>query len=464
MNPNSKDLKVDLIKVNATIPIDIKLASKYSLFVKPLNGYRFKYNEEFSNLILRTENESLELGPCCILPETNNGDHGELLTLKSDIYDLECLIHHNKLVKIQDDFLNLSLIFEYKNQIFTPFKNYTSNLTYDLSVYKSIFDKLDARFSSESQEVKSSLQKAIIRTEKGKFFGFLDEKLHELGEIVREFSKPENKSHGFYFRTQLWNILENIPFMARTNLRPRGYAGDSEMMSMIYDNDYMGESTFFRLMHKHPLEQPGAKAVRNRRRVIANHISRIKDGYRKSQNHKFKILSIACGPAKELVDVILSSEDCEKFNISLLDQDQIALLEAKETINQIENKLSAKIDVDFLNESVRTLLAMPQINAKWGQFNFIYSMGLFDYLTPPSASKALEKLYELLTPGGEMIIGNFHVENPSRIYMEYWLDWVLYHRTEEDFTNLAKGISNAKSKIFFEKSKAQMFLHVTKPN
>jgi len=464
MNLTTTDMKVDLIKAKAPIPIQIQLASKYSLFVKPLNGYRFKYNEEFSNLVVRSENDSFELGSCCIFAEQKNGDQAGKLILKNNVYDLECLMRHNKLVTVQDEFLNLSLILERKDQISQPFKNFTSNFTYDLNVYKNIFNKLDAEFSSEHPEVKDSLQNAIIHSEGRKFFGFLDEKMEELEQIVRGFSKAKNKCHGFYFRTQLWDIITNAPFMARTNLKPRGYAGDSEMMSMIYGNDYRGESIFFKLMHKHPLEQPAAQAVRNRRHAIAKNIDRIKGSCRKNPNQKLKILSVACGPAIELGDVLFSAEDCENIHIALLDQDPTALLEAKKSIRQIENKLNTIIDVDYLNESVRTLLAMPQIDAKWGQFDFVYSMGLFDYLTPPAASLAIGKLYQLLKPGGEMVIGNFHVSNPSRYYMEYWLDWVLYHRTEEDFTTLLKGIQDAEIKIFFEDSKAQMFLHVTKLN
>jgi extracellular factor (EF) 3-hydroxypalmitic acid methyl ester biosynthesis protein len=462
MNPNNTDLKVDLISAEATIPIDIQRASKFSLLVKPLNGYKFKYSEEFSNLVVQTENDSFELGCCCILAEKNNGDHAGRLIFKNDIYDLECLVCHHKLVKIQDEFLNLSLILEQKDRISKDFKNFTSNLTYDLSVYKNIFDKLDADFSSETAAVKTSLQDALINSEKGRFFRFLDEKMQELEQIVKSFSKVEHKRHGFYFRTQLWNFIMSSPFMARTNLKPRGYAGDSEMMNMIYANDYRGESTFSKLMHKHPLEQPAAQAVRNRRHAIAKSIYQIIDNGRKSANRNLKILSVACGPSRELGDAILSAADCKNLHFALLDQDPTALLEARESVRQIEKKINTKIDVDFLNESVRTLLAMPQIDAKWGQFDFIYSMGLFDYLTPPAASLALVKLYKLLKHGGEMVIGNFHVSNPNRNYMEYWLDWVLYHRTEEEFTSLIKGVSDAEIKLFFEDSKVQMFLHVTK--
>ena len=80
------------------------------------------------------------------------------------------------------------------------------------------------------------------------------------------------------------------------------------------------------------------------------------------------------------------------------------------------------------------------------------------------ASAVLGKLYELLSPGGEMAIGNFHVSNPSRTYMDYWLDWVLYYRTEEDFKNLFQAASPADVKVFTDDTEIQMFLCITKPN
>jgi hypothetical protein len=61
-----------------------------------------------------------------------------------------------------------------------------------------------------------------------------------------------------------------------------------------------------------------------------------------------------------------------------------------------------------------------------------------------------------------MIIGNFHVSNPSRYYMEYWLDWVLYYRTEDDFKSLLKDVPSAEVDLFFEDNRVQMFLHVKK--
>ena len=74
----------------------------------------------------------------------------------------------------------------------------------------------------------------------------------------------------------------------------------------------------------------------------------------------------------------------------------------------------------------------------------------------------LEKLYQILKIGGEMAVGNFHISNPSRFYMEYWLDWVLYYRTEHEFMDLLKHVHSAGTKVLFEDTGSQMFLQVKK--
>jgi len=115
-----------------------------------------------------------------------------------------------------------------------------------------------------------------------------------------------------------------------------------------------------------------------------------------------------------------------------------------------------------VRQSVRTMLRTPSLRDDWGRFDVIYSMGLFDYLVGPVARAVLTKLYDLLDPGGELIIGNFHVGNPTRIYMEYWMDWVLFYRTEEEMLALAAGLPGGRARIDFEETRSQMFLRITK--
>lgn len=375
---------------------------------------------------------------------------------------MNSLFFDDKLEKLQAEFFILPLIIAHRDKIKRSFKEYTANLTYDLNVYKNLFDLSDSRYADEPEEIKRSVQQAIIETEGLKFMKFLDEKLEEFENIIINFSKKDHARHGYYLRKQLWSFLMCSPFMARTNIKPRGYSGDSVMMKMIYDDQYAGSSTFGRLMHKHSIEHPAVQAVRNRRDLVAKKLRTLKSSELKS-SQKISVLSVACGPAFELQDVITSAEDCARFHFTLLDQDEYALSEAEGQIKLIEKKFGQKIEAEFLNESIRTMLKTAELDKSWGNFDYIYSMGLFDYLTPPVAKAVIGKLYQMLNVGGEMIIGNFHISNANRYYMAYWLDWVLYYRTEQEFMDLLKDVPSAGTKIAFEDPGSQMFMEVKRP-
>ncbi len=444
------------------IPVEAKYASRFSLSVRFLNGYETDQETTFRKLVFEKNDNQVEIGPCQFMPETDDDGYRGRLVFSRDVYDLNSLFFENKLEKLQAEFFHLPLILSHKDKINPSFKEYTANLTYDLNVYKNLFDTLDARYAEETEEIKKHVQAALIETEGRKFMKFLDQKLDEFENVIIDFSRKEHERHGYYFRRQLWSFLMCSPFMTRTNLKPRGYSGDSIMMKMIYNDKFEGDSTFGKLMHKHPIEHPAAQAVRNRRDLIAKILGELKARKLKGNGQKIKILSVACGPAFELQDVITSTEDCARFHFTLLDQDENALDEARNQIAGIEKKLGAEVEADYLNESVRTLLKTAELSKRWGNFDYIYSMGLFDYLTPPVAKAVMGKLYQILNIGGEMAIGNFHISNASRYYMEYWLDWVLYYRTEHDFIDLLRNAQSAKSKILFEDIGSQMFLHVTK--
>jgi extracellular factor (EF) 3-hydroxypalmitic acid methyl ester biosynthesis protein len=462
MPQKAADIRAHLEIDGKQIPIDVKYSSKYSLLVRFLNSNRFKNGEEFSKLVCHVNEDPFEVGPCKLISEPNIDGYAGRLICVNDIYDLENLFLKNEIVKLQSAFHNLPLVLAHKNKIKKIFKDYTADLTYDLSVYKNLFDGIDSEYKGEPEVIKNSIQRALINTEGETLMDFLDEKLAELERIVTDFDKNDHKHHGFYFRKQMWNYILCSPFMARTNLKPRGYSGDSEMMRMLYANNYQGDSTFAQIMHRHPLKHPAAQAVRNRRNLISKLLVNIKKKYRSQLKNPIKILSVACGPAFEIKDILQSEQDCSLYHFTLLDQDRHALFEAAHLITQIENSFETKIPATYLNESVRTMISTVQLEKKWGQFDYIYSMGLFDYLTPPAAKAVLMKLYHLLKTGGEMVIGNFHVSNPSKYYMEYWLDWVLYYRTEEEFIDLMGDISTADVRVAFEDTGSQMFLHVIK--
>lgn len=460
MNREEYTFQALLVDDKGKIPIEAKYTAKFAVQIKFPGDQIREDGHEFQNLVFLIDNEQVDLGPCRFRTQPDGGGYAGYLFFVGDIYDLDSLLFHKKKVILQGPFSNLPIILEHKYKIRQQFKDYTASLTYDLSVYKNLFDSLDAEYAIEPEIVRKAVQQTIIATEGATFFEYFDEQLQGLERLVANFSKEEHERHGFYFRKQVWNYIMLSPFMRRTNLKPRGYAGDSAMMRMVYLKEELGDSTFSKLLHRHHVERPAAEAVRNRRVLIANTL--IDKLYRSvlSPGERFKVLSVACGPAFELQDLLNSPEDCEIYSFTLLDQDEAALAEAASLVGRLEQKLGARIKVEYLQESVRTMLSTRRLALKLGQFHFIYSMGLFDYLTPPVARAVLWNLYQLLQPEGEMIVGNFHVSNPSRIYMEYWGDWVLYYRTQEEFINLFKSGTEATKSVTFDETGIQMFLQI----
>ena len=455
--------KTFLVHGSQKIPIHAECASKYSLF--------FRYKEahhvtEFNNpvsLLIQKNGDSFELGPCRILSGPKLNGYADRLVFLRDVYDIESLVSKNKVIKLQAPFSDLHEVLNRKEKVRSSFKEYIANLSYDLSIYKMQFDDLDLKYREEPEDVRTAIQKAIIDTQGHDFIHFFEKQLEKLSELIADFSQEEHQLHGFYFRKQLWNYLLCCPLISRSNLKPRGYAGDSEMMRMIYEMDYQDESTFSKLMQKHIVGHFASQSVRNRIQMIAGLIARIGNDTKISSNEKIKVLSVGCGPAFELQEIIKSPRDCDNYHLYLLDQDPLALSEASALVESVEKKFMRKIDVDYLNYSVRTMLFSRKLKEILGQFPFIYSLGLFDYFAAPVAKRVLKKLYQLLLPGGRLIVGNFHMSNPSKYYMEYWCDWFLIHRTEDEFLELTNDCHGADVSIFFENTGSQMFLDIRKP-
>lgn len=458
MTPQPPVLQGWLTAGRMRITVQAAYASRYSVWVE---GNGEQLGPEIENLEISLNDKLIQIGACRVLPG-KNGEHARRLVAVGKTHDFEKLFFHSKVETLESAGVNLALIFGYKNSIDPAFRNFVSDLTYDLNVYLNVLDQMDADCANEPPDVREVIQQSIISSVGRELRDYMEKQNAQLDRVVSGFSEKEHEHHGFYFRRQLWNILLRAPIMARTNLKPRGYNGDSEMMRMIYLDNYQGDSTFGKVMHKFSVDQQAAQAVRNRRHEVAGMLHRFIEKSPLPESQKLRVLSVACGPAFEVRDILRTPQDCARMHFSLFDQDQQALLEAAGLVSDIESALHTEISADFIRESVRTMLVTRALQERWGQFHFIYSMGLFDYLTAPVATAVLRKLYQLLTPGGEMAIGNFYVVNPSRFYMEYWHDWKIIYRTEDDFTRLVDNLPGAEVSVEYDATRIQMMLHVRK--
>lgn len=452
-------LEGKLVQRNVETPVTVRLASATSLFVRFPFGNPPQSGDEFDALVVHLAEEPARLTRCRFVQDHGlPGQDGQLLFL-DDVYDCRALIAEGKVLSSRAAFHNVSLVLGQKDKIDPRFRDFTVNFLFDLGAFKKFFDEQELSLSREPHLVRTAGEETLLRTEGRAFLRYLDEKIAELDTLVSGMDRDAYDRHGFFLRRLAADFIASSIFLRRTNEKPRGYAGDAEMMLMAYENEYVGDTLFGQLLHKHPLETKAAQAVRSRKDLVA----RASIDVRKRFDERLTMLSVACGPAAELENIFRAGAKPEQSTIMLLDQDRYALEYAERTVQKVEAQLGAKVNASFVGESVRTMLRRPKVTASWGKFNFIYSMGLFDYLTPFVAQAVLHRMYDLLEPGGTAVVGNFHVSNPTRHYMAYLMDWVLYHRTEDELLELTSGLRDAKTSLAFDPSGCQMFLTVEKP-
>jgi extracellular factor (EF) 3-hydroxypalmitic acid methyl ester biosynthesis protein len=256
-----------------------------------------------------------------------------------------------------------------------------------------------------------------------------------------------------FFRQKLQAIIYQAPFSNRVYNKPLGYAGDYEMMNIIYRSMPEGETLFAKCLHNYWVQQPAAQAVRNRAQYIKGKIKE----HLKENNDATAFLSVACGPAKEWQELIQEKIMYKNLKVHLLDQDELALKHSQRHMKDLCNRFGVNIDFNYHNKAIKNII----VRGLDDKYDMIYSAGLFDYFSDPVAQIAATKLYDALKPGGKLIIGNFNVENPNSIVMDLALDWHLIYRSKADLERLFGRIGDD-YKVEFEHLAINLFCVISK--
>ncbi|KAA0021090.1 class I SAM-dependent methyltransferase family protein [Antrihabitans cavernicola] len=137
-----------------------------------------------------------------------------------------------------------------------------------------------------------------------------------------ELDRDHESAVGAYFR-------ETFPFFAMSNLidrsfvKPRGYAGDYLTIEKVYDDVATGSGRLGRFVDRWFLDIPAARAVKNRRTLLG---AVILDTVR-SAGGRCLVTSLASGPAREFVDVLVSNTSVD-LHATCVDIDDQALAHA----------------------------------------------------------------------------------------------------------------------------------------
>lgn len=249
------------------------------------------------------------------------------------------------------------------------------------------------------------------------------------------------------------NLIHEDPFAARCFQKPRGYAGDAVLIDFLY-------SRSCRLSEADPVSALGEQIFAYTRDISAGHAVRrrrdlmatILDETCRTVDRPH-VLSVACGHLREaaLSQAVLAGKT---GRFVALDQDELSL--------QLVDREVGRLGITPVCSSIRAMFRGPLAGEK---FDLIYSTGLYDYLDDRIAGKLTHRMFEMLNPGGRLVVANFAPETTCSAYMDALLDWKLIYRDVEQMISLASTIPAdeiGSQRAFIEENENIVFLDIVK--
>ncbi len=285
----------------------------------------------------------------------------------------------------------------------------------------------------------------------------LNDAATELEGLVKGLDEEGHALHRAHYRARLLGYLRESPFLRRAHDKPLGYAGDYEMMNMLYRSHAEGDSLFARALNRWAAQEPAARANINRLEFLG---TKIRVALQAPREGRLRIASIGSGPAREITRLLEQSPELgERIDVALIDQDARAIAFGQRTLGALAAETGAR--VQFIDGSIRRLLTSRSLLDALGPRDFVYSAGLFDYLTDRSFAALLGALHQVVAPGGQLCVGNVASHNSSRWFMEYGLDWFLVHRSREELLAFGEALEPAPHRMTVESEPLGVNLFLT---
>ena len=221
----------------------------------------------------------------------------------------------------------------------------------------------------------------------------------------------------------LRELLHQCPYSRHSFERPRGYAGDAELIDYVYAERATGVSRMGKAIYHYLYAQSGPASVRERRLILAREIDAVAERVKRP-----RILSVACGHLRE-AETALAVRERRIGELIAVDQDELSLAEV--------TRQHAGGLVRPVCDTVRSIVLG---RTTFTGVDLAYSAGLYDYLNEATAKRLTRQLFGMLRSGGRLVVANFAPNTPDAGYMESFMDWWLVYRDEEQMKGIYSEI------------------------
>jgi len=259
----------------------------------------------------------------------------------------------------------------------------------------------------------------------------LGNKLYELYASTSD-NEWEYLLNNHLLKHPIKNILMQDPHTARSFRQPRGYAGDAVLLDMVYfphKTDLSRTSDIAIELYNFNTRSRIAHALRKRMVSISQYI----DDTAANVNNA-RVLSVACGHCRE-AEFSNALQELKIGTFVGIDQDSRSLSIAERKYGSSKFKLKHIPIIDLIKG-----------NKLEGKFDLIYSAGLYDYLSKRIAQKLTQRLYDMLTENGKLVLYNIKHNFEEIGYFESFMNWSMIGRTKSEtleFSAELQGTENA---------------------
>lgn len=226
----------------------------------------------------------------------------------------------------------------------------------------------------------------------------------------------------------LHGVLMQDPLTARAFAQPHGYAGDASLLDMVYfpsKTGMTGVTPLGQQLYRYTSRTSLSRALKRRMNMIARLIDEVADKTRDA-----RVLSVAGGHCRE-AEYSHAVRDARLGQFVVLDHD-VSSLETMERDYGIKGVIPACLSVLDLIKGKTGL----------GQFDLIYSAGLYDYLDTRLARRLTRSLYDMLAPGGKLMLINIASDYREIGYLESYMNWSMIGRDRGEVLELASEVGS----------------------
>ncbi|HXJ57083.1 MAG TPA: class I SAM-dependent methyltransferase [Verrucomicrobiae bacterium] len=295
-------------------------------------------------------------------------------------------------------------------------------------------------------------------------FQGLDALFGQFERIAGTIDPELRPAHEVYVRRQIHPLVLCAPFAFRSVQKPLGYAGDYEMVNMICRDPHEGGSLFAKVLNRWFVTQAPAEAHRNRIHYLVEQL--INETMRvRSAGGICRVFNAGCGPAGEVQRFMADSELASHARFVLLDFNEETITHARQVLEAARHKHGRTTQLDFTKKSVVQLLrgrSKAAVGAS-NNYDFVYCAGLFDYLPDSVCRQLIGVFYDLLAPGGLLVVTNVEPSNPIRHWLAYILDWHLIYRNAKQLLQLCPEPLAENSRIRSDPTGVNLFMEVRRP-